>query len=183
MEKKINELTFEELERLFENNLDIRNKVWCEYLDMCGDFLEDSLLYAFRKNRGVDFSVSYSGVRFFVNDPYFPEFLNNCMTVINSGCIVFSDDTAARIGRAIEKNWLYESGDCSAENWARFSGWYENIVNAAVEDIKAFCIGEYETADDLDNLADWAFYYYENSNIMVNMDDWTAYETIVKRYA
>lgn len=183
MEKNINELTFEELEQLFENNLDIRNKVWSDYLDMCGDLLEDSFLYAFRKNRGVDYSISYSGVRFSVNSPYYPEFLSDCMTIINSGFVVFSDDTAERIRRAIKKNWLYDSGDCSEENWARFSGWYENIVRAAIEDIRSYCIGEYEAADDLDTLTDWAFNYYENSNIVVNMEDWTAYETIVKRYA
>lgn len=183
MEKNINELSFEELEQLLENNSDIKNKVWCDYLDMCGDFLEDSLLYAFRKNSGVDYSISYSGVRFSVNSPYYPEFLSDCMAVINSGFVVFSDDTAARIRRAIKKNWLYDSGDCSVENWARFSGWYENTVQAAIEDIRLYCIGEYEAADDLDTLTDWAFNYYENSNIVVNMEDWTAYETIVKRYA
>ena len=183
MEKNINELSFEELEQLLDNNSDIKNKVWCDYLDMCGNLLEDSFLYAFHKNRGVDYSISYSGVWFYVNSLYYPEFLSDCMTVINSGCGVFSDDTAERIRRAIKKNWLYDSAICSDENWARFSGWYENIVRAAIEDIRLYCIGEYEAADDLDTLTDWAFNYYENSNIVVNMDDWTAYETIVKRYA
>lgn len=186
MTKNINDLEYDELKKLLENNKDLRCKFWDYYLESIYYFLDEDVLYYFRNIRGVRYEVSYSGVWFTVSENSYKEFLSGCVNLIDSGLCLFSDRVASLVKRADAKSWFYEYCDIdtvSDNTWGHFSKWYKDIIGLAIDEISEYCRNSFDSADDMEELTDYVFNECDDLNISVNMETYEAYETIVKKYA
>lgn len=186
MTKNINDLERDELKRLLENNHDLYYKFWNDFQETIYYFLDDEVFRHFRSVRGVRYDVSYSGVWFTVSECGYKGFLNGCVNLIDSGLCLFSDRVATLIKRADAKSWFYEYCDIdtvSDNTWEHFSKWYKDIIELAIDEISEYCRGSYDSADDLEELTEYAFDECDGLNISVNMESYEAFETIVKKYA
>lgn len=187
MEKFIYELDSKELKTLLENNEDIYRKYWRDCLDSIGFWFDSDVLAHFNSVLNRNYEFGYCGCWLNIRECDYKEFIGCCKKIIDSGFCLFSDGVAGLIDRAAGKCdfWddCYNWGGVSDNTWDNFSKWFEKIVNAAVDEILEYARAEFDLPDDIDYLTDYVFNNCECENIVINTDDWTAYETITRNYA
>lgn len=184
--KLLKELSIKEANDLFNNNKKFR-ELCEEYARESAYFWNEEILQPLLKCSGVNYGIdaySYSYIKISSID-YYHDFLKACKDIAKSYCI-FSDETTAKIKRAIDKTYTLQDAtygyiEISDAKYSNLETWMNDIIETAKSELIEAITKNQEYGYSDDGARDQIEILIDNNDFYMT-DGVKLYETVVRCY-
>ena len=187
--KNLSELSFDDIKTLLEKDNAFLDKVFNYRVNDADFMVADYLSYFNHYDNNVgrrfcslsNYDCSYCGTWLSVDENYYTQFLADCVELDSAYC-VFSENTKKAIKRAISRVEFWNdcrigTEDITDDNYNRLNKWINSIIDDAKEELTEFIKQEYDFCTaDTDSLTDFVISTITDYSILVDTENWKAYE-------